>query len=143
MENVQNEIESKGADPVVRDGYQVQGLPGEGTENALSRTLKGLGASPGLVEGPVKVYTNWDDLDDIAKETILVSPTASRELGTILSKVSGLATERGGILAIAAGWARELGVPAVVGAGNLLESVKDGDRIRINGWEGTVEILPG
>ncbi|MBN2125173.1 MAG: hypothetical protein JW821_12820 [Deltaproteobacteria bacterium] len=107
----------------------------------MSRTWKGIGASPGLAEGWVKVLCNPEDPSEIGKETILVCPTASRELVPILSRVSGLVTERGGILAIASGWARELDVPAVVGVGNLLESVKDGDRIRINGLEGTVELV--
>lgn len=116
-------------------------LEEECKEESLLHLLKGKGASPGQVEGPVKVISDPEDFQGFDKGKILVSRTACRELIQILPEVSGLVTERGGILANALGWARQLGVPAVVGVGNLLARVKDGDRIRINGWEGTVEVI--
>lgn len=150
MRHIQNGIESerestveaKAGEIVILDVFRRRHIPGNKCEEkVVSRSWKGRGASPGRVEGPIKILSSLEDFQSIRKENILVSRTAGPELTSILPIVSGLVTELGGILSIASSWARQLGVPAVVGVGNLLDLVQDGDWIRINGSEGTVEVI--
>jgi pyruvate,water dikinase len=55
--------------------------------------------------------------------------------------VKGLITEVGGLMTHGAVIAREYGLPAIVGVENATRLIKDGQRIRVNGTDGYVEIL--
>lgn len=109
--------------------------------NSIARNIWGGAASPGMVEGTALVDDDLENLEEIDEGTILVCPTISPALASIIPKLKGLVTDRGGILAIAAGIARAHDVPAVVGAANATHSIKTGDIIRINGTAGSLEIL--
>ena len=111
---------------------------------AIGEMIKGAAASPGVAEGPAVVLSDPDNLAAlyrIKEGALLVCNTASRNLITIIPRLRALATERGGVLAIAPGVARDHGIPAVVGAAGLTRMIKDGDIIRVDGTKGTVEII--
>jgi pyruvate,water dikinase len=59
----------------------------------------------------------------------------------VFSKISGVVTDAGGVLAHSAVVAREFMIPAVVGTGNATKEIKSGDRIRVDGDQGIVTIL--
>ena len=59
----------------------------------------------------------------------------------VLPIIGALVTDRGGILSHAAIVSREFGIPGVVGTKNASQSIKDGDKIRVNGGTGEVDIL--
>ena len=59
----------------------------------------------------------------------------------LFTKIRGLVTEAGGTISHPAVVAREFGIPAVVGTTNAGDRIKTGDRIRVNGTTGVVEIL--
>jgi len=59
----------------------------------------------------------------------------------LFTKISGLVTDAGGMASHPAVVSREFGIPAVVGTGNAGERIKTGDRIRVNGATGVVEVL--
>lgn len=59
----------------------------------------------------------------------------------LFTKVHGLVTEAGGTMSHPAVVAREFGIPAVVGTTNAGDRIKTGDRVRVNGTTGVVEIL--
>jgi pyruvate,water dikinase len=59
----------------------------------------------------------------------------------LFTKIAGLVTEAGGTVSHPAVVAREFGIPAVVGTGNAGERIATGDRVRVNGATGVVEIL--
>lgn len=103
--------------------------------------LKGAPASAGTVEGPCTVIRNLHDRLTLSEGTILVCEAASRELRPSIPLLKGLVTERGGLLCIASTYAREYGVPAVVGAEGIMDVIHDGDLIRVDGSVGTVEII--
>ena len=65
------------------------------------------------------------------------------ELDALFISIKGLVTEVGGLMTHGAVVAREYGLPAVVGVNNATRLIKDGQRIRVNGTEGYVEILRG
>ena len=105
------------------------------------RTLKGIPASPGVIEGQATVITGYRDLSKIKTDTILVCPYMSPELTTIFPRIKAVVTDHGGKLASAATIAREYGIPAVAGTLTATESINDGDIISVDGTEGYVEII--
>lgn len=103
--------------------------------------LQGIGASPGMVEGRVKVLTSWQLLSEIDPETILVVPYTDSGWAPLLARAGGLIAEVGGRLSHGAIVAREYGIPAVMDIHNATQLLRDGQRVRINGQLGIVEIL--
>jgi len=105
------------------------------------KVLRGSAGSPGVAEGKARVVRTADKADLIQEGEILVCPTVAPAWGPIFSKVKGVVTDTGGVMAHSAIIAREYGIPAVVGTGTGTSQIKTGDRIRIDGSEGVVELL--
>ena len=110
--------------------------PKEATEK-----IRGLAVSPGVFEGTAKVILSTRDFDRLEKGDILVTKNTSAGFNVVLPIIAALVTDRGGILSHAAIVSREFGIPGVVGTKNASQLIKDGDRIRVNGDTGEVEIL--
>jgi pyruvate,water dikinase len=102
--------------------------------------LVGLPVSTGVVEGRARVVL---DIADARLEPgdILVTPYTDPSWTPLFVAISGLITEVGGLMTHGAVIAREYGLPAVVGVEHATELIRDGQRIRLNGIEGYVEIL--
>jgi pyruvate,water dikinase len=111
-----------------------------GTERAKTVVLQGTGSSPGVVEGTVRVVT---DPADAAVEVgdILVAHATDPSWASIMFLCSGLVVDIGGLLSHAAVVARELGVPCVMGTEVGTQVLRSGDRCRVDGNTGVVEIL--
>ncbi|HYA43601.1 MAG TPA: PEP-utilizing enzyme [Syntrophobacteraceae bacterium] len=107
----------------------------------VARKLKGVAASSGIVEGPCTIIRNLQDLHTLQDGAILVCETASPELAPFIPFLKGFVAERGGLLSNASGYARQYGIPAVVGATGIMDSVHDGDVIRVDGSTGAVDII--
>jgi len=105
------------------------------------KILKGSAGSPGIAEGKARVIRSADKADLIQQGEILVCPVTAPAWGPIFSKIKGVVTDTGGVMAHASIIAREYGIPAVVGTGSGTSTIKTGDRIRMDGSEGVVEIL--
>jgi phosphoenolpyruvate synthase/pyruvate phosphate dikinase/glycerol-3-phosphate acyltransferase PlsY len=103
--------------------------------------LKGIGASFGQVEGYIKICTNFQQLGEITANTILVIPYADSGWGPLLASASGIIAEVGGALSHGAIIAREYGIPAVMDVHHATELLKDGQRVKIDGQQGIIEIL--
>ena len=108
---------------------------------AGAAVMKGRAASLGTAIGRAVVVTDRDDMVRVQEGAIIISRNASPELGMVIMKARALATEYGGLGSVAAGFAREYGIPAVVSVKDLIETVKDGDLVRVDGTKGTVEIV--
>ncbi|GAB4379523.1 MAG: glycerol-3-phosphate acyltransferase [Elainellaceae cyanobacterium] len=106
-----------------------------------SEKLRGIGASPGQVEGHVKVMRNLQGFSDIRPDTILVVPHTDSGWAPLLAQVSGLISEVGGQLSHGAIVAREYRIPAVMDIHQATQILSDGQRVRIDGQSGVVEIL--
>jgi pyruvate,water dikinase len=102
--------------------------------------LTGTGASPGVVEGTVRVVSDPGD-DDIDPGDILVVRTTDPSWASIMFLSSAMVVDIGGLLSHAAIVGRELGVPCVMGTGNGTQLLRSGDRCRVDGNAGTVELL--
>ena len=103
--------------------------------------LQGIGASSGQVEGWVKVLHNLQAASDIDRQTILVVPYTDSGWAPLLARAGGLIAEVGGRLSHGAIVAREYGIPAVMDIHNATQLLRDGQRVRIDGQQGIVEIL--
>jgi phosphohistidine swiveling domain-containing protein len=110
--------------------------PKEATEK-----ISGLAVSPGIYEGTAKVILSTRDFDRLEKGDILVTKNTSAGFNVVLPIIGALVTDRGGVLSHAAIVSREFGIPGVVGTKNASQSIKDGDKIRVNGDTGEVDIL--
>jgi phosphohistidine swiveling domain-containing protein len=110
-------------------------------EPSTTGEIKGLSASPGVVEGPARFVSSLEEFDQVQEGEILVCRMTNPAWVVLFTKIRGLVTEAGGTTSHPAVVAREFGIPAVVGTGNAGERIKTGDRIRVNGSTGVVEIL--
>jgi phosphoenolpyruvate synthase/pyruvate phosphate dikinase/glycerol-3-phosphate acyltransferase PlsY len=110
-------------------------------EISNAQTLQGIGASAGQAEGIVKVIRDWQNLPDINQDTILVVPYTDSGWAAILARAGGLISEVGGRLSHGAIVAREYGIPAVMDIDNATEQFQDGQRVKLDGRGGVVEIL--
>lgn len=112
--------------------YQIDGLP--------AGALAGIAVSAGTIEGRARVVLKMEDAC-IEPGDILVTSFTDPSWTPLFVSLTGLVTEVGGLMTHGAVIAREYGLPAVVGVENATKIIKDGQRIRINGSEGYVEIL--
>ncbi len=109
-------------------------------ENLPAAALAGLAVSSGVVEGRARVILNMANAD-LAEGDILVTTFTDPSWTPLFVSIKGLVTEVGGLMTHGAVIAREYGLPAVTGVENATKRIKDGERIRVNGTEGYVEIL--
>ncbi|MEV0251091.1 aminotransferase class III-fold pyridoxal phosphate-dependent enzyme [Nocardia sp. NPDC050712] len=103
--------------------------------------LRGLGCSPGVVEGPVRVLTSLRDIGRLRTGDILVTQFTDPGWTPALGLVAGVVTEVGGMLSHAAVIGREYGIPAVLNVADATRTLRSGQRVRVNGGAGTIEIL--
>ena len=100
--------------------------------------LKGLGGSPGVVEGVVFVVRGPEDFSRFPKDAILVARTTNPAWTPLFYQAIGVITESGGPLSHGAVTARELGLPAVMSVRNVTRLLRDGERVRVDGRNGQV-----
>ncbi|WP_025846727.1 phosphoenolpyruvate synthase [Paenibacillus ehimensis] len=102
--------------------------------------LAGIPVSSGTVEGRARVVLKMEDVR-LEEGDILVTVFTDPSWSPLFVSVKGLVTEIGGVMTHGAVITREYGLPAVVGVENATKLIRDGQRIRVNGTEGYVEIL--
>jgi len=106
-----------------------------------SDTIKGFPGSAGRVEGIVRHLTSPDNGHQLQEGEILLASTTNVGWTPLFPHAAAVITDIGAPLSHAAIIARELGIPAVVGTGNATMRLRTGDRVRVDGGQGTVEIL--
>jgi len=109
-------------------------------ENLPADAIVGLPVSSGVIEGRARVILNLEDAV-LEGGDILVTSFTDPSWTPLFVSIKGLVTEVGGLMTHGAVIAREYGLPAVVGVVNATKLIKDGQRIRVHGTEGYVEIL--
>jgi phosphohistidine swiveling domain-containing protein len=103
--------------------------------------VHGLGGSPGVVEGVARNIASLDEADQVQDGEILVCQMTNPAWVVLFTRIAGLVTDAGGVAAHPAVVAREFGLPAVVGTSHATAAIRTGDRVRVNGSTGVVEIL--
>ncbi|KAB7676024.1 phosphoenolpyruvate synthase [Bacillus sp. B1-WWTP-T-0.5-Post-4] len=109
-------------------------------ENLPAEAIVGLPVSSGVVEGRARVILNMEDAN-LEEGDILVTAFTDPGWTPLFVSIKGLVTEVGGLMTHGAVIAREYGLPAVVGVENATKLIKDGQRIRVHGTEGYIEVL--
>jgi pyruvate,water dikinase len=109
-------------------------------EDIPSGAIIGLAVSSGIIEGRARVILKMEDAD-LEDGDILVTAFTDPSWTPLFVSIKGLVTEVGGLMTHGAVIAREYGLPAVVGVDNITSLIKDGQRIRVNGTDGYVQIL--
>ncbi|CAI6085573.1 phosphoenolpyruvate synthase [Cohnella sp. JJ-181] len=117
---------------IIAGAYKREHLPAD--------AIAGLPVSAGVIEGRARVILRMEDaiLED---GDILVTSFTDPGWTPLFVSIKGLITEVGGLMTHGAVIAREYGLPAIVGVENATQRIRDGQRIRVNGTEGYVEIL--
>ena len=108
--------------------------------DAPEGALLGLAVSSGVVEGRARVVADLASADLEAGD-ILVTAFTDPSWTPAFVSIAGLVTQAGGMMTHGAVVAREYGLPAVVGVDHATSLIRDGQRIRVDGTSGTVEIL--
>jgi pyruvate,water dikinase len=123
------------------------GITGDSVRQWLGSTedrdggLKGFAASPGVAEGPARVIFSADQIGEVREGEILVAPLTAPSWAPIFGKIRATVTDVGGMMAHAAIVCREYGLPAVTGTAFGTKTIRNGQRIRVDGNNGTVTIL--
>jgi pyruvate,water dikinase len=109
--------------------------------SSTSDTITGFAGATGRVEGRVRVLDGPEQGDQLQPGEILVAVTTNVGWTPIFPRAGAVVTDVGAPLSHAAIVARELGIPAVVGCGSATTRLRNGDRVRVDGGQGTVQIL--
>jgi pyruvate,water dikinase len=110
-------------------------------EDLPAGALVGLPVSAGTVEGRARVILDMAEAD-LGPGDILVTAYTDPSWTPLFVAIKGLVTEVGGLMTHGAVIAREYGLPAVVGVEHATRLIRDGQRIRVHGTDGYVELLP-
>ncbi|MFL6025693.1 MAG: PEP/pyruvate-binding domain-containing protein [Friedmanniella sp.] len=112
-----------------------------GARQAASAVVRGFPGSAGVVEGLVRVVTDADRSEELRAGEVLVTTVTNVGWTPLFPRAAAVVTDVGAPLSHAAIVARELGIPAVVGCGNATMRLHTGDRVRVDGAAGTVDVL--
>lgn len=112
-----------------------------GVSSPVSTTITGFPGAVGVVEGLVRVIHTVEEGGQLQPGEILVTTVTNIGWTPLFPRAAAIVTDTGAPLSHAAIVARELGIPAVVGCGNATMRLHTGDLVRVNGVQGTVEVL--
>ena len=99
---------------------------------------RGLGASPGLVSGTVKIIKDLDGRDKIHDGAVLVTTMTTPDMVPAMKRANGIITDEGGVTCHAAIISRELGIPCVSGTGEATSVLEENTKVTIDGKKGLV-----
>ncbi len=107
------------------------------------RIFKGLAASPGIGVGRAKILRSIEEakLKGFNRGEVLVTSMTEPDWVPLMRIASAIVTEKGGVTSHAAITARELGIPAVVGVAGIVDSIMDGEILKVDGSRGIVEVI--
>ncbi|MGG3281143.1 phosphoenolpyruvate synthase [Paenibacillus solani] len=109
-------------------------------ENLPAGAIVGLAVSSGVIEGRARVILDMEAAN-LEEGDILVTKFTDPSWTPLFVSIKGLITEVGGLMTHGAVIAREYGLPAIVGVENATKLINDGQRIRVHGTEGYIELL--
>jgi phosphohistidine swiveling domain-containing protein len=110
-------------------------------EAAEDGTLRGTGASAGVVRGTARVVLGPQDFAKVRPGDVIVAPSSNPSWVPLFTIAGGVLCNTGGVLCHAAVVAREVGLPAVVGLGDATTRIADGAQVELDGTTGFVRIL--
>ncbi|OYR64838.1 phosphoenolpyruvate synthase [Halorubrum ezzemoulense] len=135
-EDTGDEGGASGADAAAADGEGA--TTARGGDDDADVLVDGLGASPGVVSGAVRLVHKLDHLDQVQEGDVMVTEMTMPDMVPAMKRAAGIVTDEGGMTSHAAIISRELGVPAVVGTGNGTRVLEDGQQVTLDGDKGTL-----
>lgn len=129
------------ADPRRRSDLYDARTPNKTDPGPDTPTVQGFAGALGVVEGNVRRLERLEESSQLQAGEILVTPMTNIGWTPLFPRAAAIVTDLGAPLSHAAIVARELGIPAVVGCGDATMRLKTGDRVRVDGGRGRVEIL--
>jgi pyruvate,water dikinase len=105
------------------------------------QVLRGLGASPGVYEGPARLISGPSEFDRIVNGDVLVTQSTTEAFNILLPLLGAIVTDSGGLLSHSAIVAREYGIPGVVGTREATDRIADGTCVRVDGDAGEVTVV--
>jgi pyruvate,water dikinase len=129
------------ADPDRRSDIFIANASAGAHVTEASGTITGFAGALGVVEGTVRRLERLEDSGHFRAGEILVTTLTNIGWTPLFPRAAAIVTDLGAPLSHAAIVARELGIPAVVGCGDATMRLKTGDRVRVDGGRGLVEIL--
>lgn len=108
------------------------------TPHAGKVILDGLGASPGVASGPVRILHRVSEISKVKEGDILVAVMTNPDFVPAMKRASAIVTDEGGRTSHAAIVSRELGIPAVVGTSDATRLLAAGEVITVDGYEGKI-----
>ncbi|MBR0271093.1 MAG: phosphoenolpyruvate synthase [Methanobrevibacter sp.] len=100
--------------------------------------VRGLGASPGIATGNVKIVLDIDELNKIEEGDVMVTTMTTPDMVPAMRRASGIVTDEGGVTCHASIISRELGIPCVVGTGDATRTLKENTGVTLDGKKGLV-----
>ncbi|MCC7553072.1 MAG: phosphoenolpyruvate synthase [Methanobacteriaceae archaeon] len=100
--------------------------------------VEGLGASPGLSSGKVKIINKIDELDKINEGDVMVTTMTTPDMVPAMKRTNAIVTDEGGVTCHASIISRELGIPCVVGTGSATNDLKENTFVSVDGKKGLV-----
>jgi phosphohistidine swiveling domain-containing protein len=133
--------------PAPPDRFETRGPPAEfvaalAPAAAPSGELRGTGCSPGVVRAPVRVVRDPNHAGELAGH-IMVAERTDPGWTLLFPAVEGILVQRGSLLSHSAIVARELALPCVVGIAGLMDTLRDGELVEMDGTAGTIRRLDG
>ncbi len=107
-------------------------------KNAGVFIAEGLGASPGVSSGKVKIIKDPSEIHKVKDGDILVAEMTNPDYVPAMRRASAIVTDMGGRTSHAAIVSRELGIPAIVGCGNVTKVLREDEVITVDGFEGKI-----
>jgi pyruvate,water dikinase len=114
---------------------------GQAVDEPQADIMRGIGCSPGVVEGRARVLREPADAEQLQPGEILVAPHTDPGWTPLFLTSRAVVTEIGGFLSHGATVAREYGVPAVFNVTGATHQIQTGDTLRVDGVRGTVSII--
>jgi pyruvate,water dikinase len=127
--------------PVADYHGPVAQIPPASTVSADGRSWGGQPASAGIGEGPVRIVRTLADVAEFQPGDILVTPTPKPSYTPLFAVAAGMVSARGSTLSHGLISAREYGLPAVTEIHDVCERLQNGQRVRVDGHQGTVTLL--
>ncbi len=127
-------LKGKGSDTEIK----IQAEDGKKLKLAQVPILTGIGASPGIGTGPVKILKSPKEIGKVKTQDVLVAQMTSPDYVPAMKKASAIVTDEGGMTSHAAIVSRELGIPCVVGTKSATQTLKDNTIVTVDGERGLV-----
>lgn len=132
-------------DPIMIEVFGLSGRFLEALRGGADRggvaEIRGFPAAKGVVEGTARVITTVADIHLVQPGDILVCGGTTTEWTPVFGIIAACVCDTGGSLTHAAIVSREYGIPCVVGTAVATQTIKTGDRVRVDGRAGTVQVL--